>query len=544
MDKDRNETTKRILHFTLEILHLLTGEDYTIVKKTWGECVAPSSHLHESGGRSRARGNIMEPPPHSLIHEKKILELIHRITELLTREVPIRCQDVAVYFSMEEWEYVEGHKDLYQDIVMMEDHRPLTSQDGVIDRNPPERCPRPLYSQDCPEGNVPEKHQGGDLTNNKVEDEEERMRGHHPCMREVKEEIPGGVTPENPIKNPERKVMLSLNDKGEDGEIMERPSGEDGEIMERSSGQDGEIMERPSGEDGEIMERSSGEDGEIMERSSGQDGEIMERSSGEDLLTPNVHPDLSYNNPPDYGEPSPHQSHIVITRTEENGEKGFHCDECGKYFQKILGLIKHKQSHERMKPYLCSECGKCFTDKPTLVRHARIHTGEKPYSCSECGKRFTDRSHLITHRRIHTGENLHSCSECGKCCLTKSHLVIHKRSHTGERPYTCSECGKNYTQKSHLVMHERSHTGEKPYSCSECGKCFSYKSHLVTHMRLHTGEMPFSCSECGKCFSDKANFGKHVRSHTGVKPYSCSECGKCFMKKTNFVKHERSHTGN
>ncbi|XP_056406860.1 gastrula zinc finger protein XlCGF66.1-like [Hyla sarda] len=128
MDKDKNEMTKRILHFTWEIFHLLTGEDYTIVKKTWEECVAPSSHLHELGGRSRARGPITEPPPPSPIHEKKILELTHRITELLTREVPIRCQDVAVYFSMEEWEYVEGHKDLYQDIVMMEDHRPLTSQ--------------------------------------------------------------------------------------------------------------------------------------------------------------------------------------------------------------------------------------------------------------------------------------------------------------------------------------------------------------------------------------------------------------------------------
>ncbi|XP_056407322.1 gastrula zinc finger protein XlCGF66.1-like [Hyla sarda] len=127
MDKDRNEMTKRIFHLTLEILHLLTGEDYTIVKKTSGECVAPSSHLQESGGRSRARGPIMEPPPHSPIHEKKILELIHRITELLTREVPIRCQDVAVYFSMEEWEYVEGHKDQYKDQVMMEDQQPLTS---------------------------------------------------------------------------------------------------------------------------------------------------------------------------------------------------------------------------------------------------------------------------------------------------------------------------------------------------------------------------------------------------------------------------------
>ncbi|XP_075703243.1 gastrula zinc finger protein XlCGF66.1-like [Rhinoderma darwinii] len=129
MDKDSNEVTTRILNFTLEIIYLLSGEDYTIVKKTWGDCVAPSSH--ESGGRSRSRTPITEAPPHSLIHEKnikqKILELLHKMTELLTGEVPIRCQDVAVYFSMEEWEYVEGHKDLYKE-VMKEDHRPCTSQ--------------------------------------------------------------------------------------------------------------------------------------------------------------------------------------------------------------------------------------------------------------------------------------------------------------------------------------------------------------------------------------------------------------------------------
>ncbi|KAM3931114.1 uncharacterized protein RB166_004622 [Leptodactylus fuscus] len=68
-------------------------------------------------------------------------------------------------------------------------------QYGSSRRNPPERCPlSPLYSQDCPEENVPDSQQGEDVTDIKAEAEEERMRGHHLCKREVEEEIPGGVT--------------------------------------------------------------------------------------------------------------------------------------------------------------------------------------------------------------------------------------------------------------------------------------------------------------------------------------------------------------
>ncbi|XP_040278928.1 gastrula zinc finger protein XlCGF53.1-like [Bufo bufo] len=94
MDEGRNHMATRILDLTLEIIYLITGEDYTVVKRSSDKCVTP--HV------SRTPGAITEPPPHSLIHEQKILELTNRITELLTREVSAAGNAGTLYNNSKE----------------------------------------------------------------------------------------------------------------------------------------------------------------------------------------------------------------------------------------------------------------------------------------------------------------------------------------------------------------------------------------------------------------------------------------------------------
>ncbi|XP_075114097.1 gastrula zinc finger protein XlCGF53.1-like [Leptodactylus fuscus] len=84
MDQDKSVMAESILNITLEIIYLLTGEDYTLVKKSSG-----NPH-NRSEGRSRPRSTIKIPPVQSLTIEReseKILELTEKIIELLTGEV-------------------------------------------------------------------------------------------------------------------------------------------------------------------------------------------------------------------------------------------------------------------------------------------------------------------------------------------------------------------------------------------------------------------------------------------------------------------------
>ncbi|KAM4032451.1 uncharacterized protein ACNLHF_019683 [Anomaloglossus baeobatrachus] len=527
---NRDKMAERILHLTLEILFRLTGEDYTVVKKTSSErCQAPVSE-----GWGKPLNPITGPPPHPPIHEdindQKILELTYKMIELLTGEVPIRCQDVTVYFSMEEWEYLEGNKDLYKD-VMMEVPQPLTSPVLSSKRTTPERCPRPLLPQDCKQEDpdVPQDHQGKYLTNINTTETDVRDGDRY------KEEIPTYDYPDDCTRRSEGQLTSSLY-KSHDLEITK-------DTIEVNA----TIPDIPSSLHGNDV--SSDPMRQVLSSKSLQTTKNNKsHKRGFKKLT-----SLTAKKPNHTGEKScscsecgkcfVSKSSLVLHKRGHTGEKPFSCAECGKCFLQKLDLVQHQRTHTGEKYFSCTECGKYFVRKANLVRHHRIHTGEKPFSCAECGKCFLQKLYLVQHQRTHTREKHFSCTECGKYFVRKANLVGHYRIHTGEKPFLCSECGKCFSRKSLLLIHLRTHTGEKPFSCSECGKCFVHKEMLVRHRRTHTGEQPYSCSECGKCYVDKSHLVAHMRNHTGEKPFSCSLCGKRFTVKSFFIIHQRSHTG-
>ncbi|XP_077113906.1 oocyte zinc finger protein XlCOF7.1-like [Ranitomeya variabilis] len=470
MDRDQDKMVEKILHLAIEILFWLTGEDYTIVKKTSSDrCQAPVTE-----GCGRTLSPVTGPPPHPLTHEdindQKILELTDKMIEILTGEVPLRCQDVAIYFSLEEWDYLEGHKDLYKDVIM-EVPQPLTSPVLSSRRTTPKRCPRPLLPQECKQENpnVPQDHQDEDLTH--INTTEIYVRGDEQC----KGEIPTDNSTGDCIRSLMRHMISS--------DFKAREHG----ITQDTYEENAIVPDLPSALRSEDLSFNP----------------FQEILSSDSLQTVK---DNTY----DRSDGEHERSH--------NGENSFLCLKCGKCYVDISNLVEHEKSHTEAKEFSCSECGKYFTWKSNLFEHQKTHE-KKQHSCSECGKCFMKKSHLIRHERRHTGEKPFLCTECGKCFAQKSHLHTHQKTHTGEKPFSCLECGKCFSNKRTLDCHEKTHTGEKPFPCSECGKCFAWKSNLVEHQRVHTGEKPFVCLECGKCFKFKSCLVPHKRTHLGVKPF-------------------------
>ncbi|KAM3913808.1 gastrula zinc finger protein XlCGF66.1-like [Leptodactylus fuscus] len=447
---DRGQIPERILNLTLEIIYLLTGEDYIVVKKSPDQ-IGDGAAFNEFGVRTQS--SIAVHPPPSLIHERnneqKILDLTNKIIELLTGEVPRGDEDVTLNFTVEEWERLGRDSVSNMDMMIMENHQTLSS----------------LNLSESLDKMVSETKNSNSMR-------------HYPNMCKSRKRK----------GQPVRYVADSSASCEDDNLVSSDTSTEQAQDEHMEKEHDAKVYMRSEHTQTDFTFPHVKDESEDGAKNSKSDFVRIDYDSvfvGNQASAPQESSRKLYDCAL-CGKTFTSKSGIVKHHRMHSG-RVVSCPDCGKDFTCNSELVAHQRTHTGEKPFPCPSCGKCFSTNTNLVAHQRIHTGERPYACTECGKCFTSSSDLVKHQIIHTGEKPFCCPDCGKGFTSKSNLVKHQRIHTGERPFLCAECGKGFAIKSNLIKHQVVHTGEKPYPCPECGKFFSNQSNVAKHQRTHYG---------------------------------------------------------
>ncbi|PIO28366.1 hypothetical protein AB205_0165190, partial [Aquarana catesbeiana] len=595
MDK-HNIYIKELLDLTLEIIYLLTGEDYTVVKKTSGDGQYP----------------INMDPSHFLTSESNTNKKI-----------------------LEGWKYLEDSKDLYTD-GNSEIQQIIPTLDGSSNGNPPERCPRSLYSWDSiqEDHTIPHHHQVQELADVKVEGKEE---AEEMC-------VIGG-----PHSTDKVKVRVAIKEEGIFPEIS-TDGHLDCDLEDNVISQDCQ-GEKPATQNSHHSEESSSDLSNAEESSSDQADSVPPAT----LPGPHI-----MDGPPDPAnleETSANSSHSVspvvysiarspdASKPEESPSNSLETASPGLHNiarSPVLSIAEDQPvcKSEKVEPCPSTEKGECLSypivrsghqvsitlppSQSMLARSANVQKilelvnkmtdlltreigsreerdimehqprNDEVIPTKRClnlnySRDFTQEHHIPYHIQsedlrdvkteilkdtemhveadqqskevvemvvrikeeessMQTGtRNLHMRN------ILEGHLDVTQDS-PGERPVnpdinpegsshckseTCSKLCEYSTWELGFAEDQKVDTNIGSYGCSECGKGFSCDEDRDKHQRIHATRKPFSCSDCEKRFQVKSKLIRHVRVHTGEKPYSCTVCGRCFSNKKNLAIHVR-----
>ncbi|XP_068120398.1 zinc finger protein 718-like [Hyperolius riggenbachi] len=432
-------------------------------------------------------------------------------------EIPLRYQDVAVFFTRDEWGYIEDHEDLYKKDVFsdpseskedqLEDILDTFEEDTeitddhffkLVKENPPgltqgsvpmgrKRTKDLPYRVLCIPENIHEGdgHEDSDgdnaglrsrelfSDNDDAADEEERWNRLLDLDIANEETVRDSQDVCLPIKREDDFTAEVSIDCKTTGASRDIPSptlwiAEDGTtstqwVPQHNNSSASPILKRPRGR-----------------RKKSKEPELPKM--------PNVASDtggLTANAAPGNTERAGHSKSFLQGPTVLDYSPGqsasFWCDTCSKCFPSEKELEKHRVTHHEVKPLKCEDCIEIFDSKSALAKHRANKHGKLRYPCDTCGLQYNYRSQYIIHQRTHTGEKPFCCKECGQAFGHKCSLLLHMKKHSGSSLFKCGRCEKQMDNEQALEKHR------KLRFCVCCKKCFTRRA-MRRHLKSHLPE--------------------------------------------------------
>lgn len=255
---------------------------------------------------------------------------------------------------------------------------------------------------------------------------------------------------------------------------------------------------------------------------------------------------------------------------QQEEERKFKCDQCGRGYRHAGSLTNHKKTHE-VGSFQCCICGKENWNASALKSHLRSHTSFKKYSCAECGKAFRLATQLATHEKVHRSRkprnqsfrNIDTEYPTYETENDQHHNFTDKLNHAGISIENSSSDDKTNSYNSQSDTCDDA--VDRPFRCDLCDKSYIHHRSLINHRKTHQLGV-FECTVCFKLFKNMAAFYSHQRTHkarsrsdlsltadTNTTPDQlpkhnqdaplnfCHLCQVCFPNEEEFQEHIQMH---